>query len=152
MGGLSRNPWPYDNEGSDDDVVEVTPTRTPMKLNPGTRTITPTKLSPVKRPIVPNKATTATKTATKAATTTATPKKTKTGASHHTNHYAINHERSIHQYLFRAPSTAKGGPGSKAFRYKAGDGADEVRALSACKTHARAMCRRHGVAIPATFL
>ena len=58
--------------------------------------------------------------------------------------FRINNEASISQFLFSAPSVAKGGPGSKAFPYKV---MPQQQALSACLEHAKAKCVEYGVKV-----
>ena len=65
-----------------------------------------------------------------------------------TKQFAINHERSISQFLFRAPPAWKGGPGSKAFKYEKGDADSESAAYKACVEHLSEQCRLLGCDVP----
>ena len=63
--------------------------------------------------------------------------------------FSINHEGSIKQYLFRAPSPWYGGPGSKNFKYKDDD--TKERAYEECKEHLRAMCEEYDIDVPQRY-
>ena len=63
--------------------------------------------------------------------------------------FSINHEGSISQYLFRAPSAWYGGPGSKAFKYQ--DDESMESAYASCVAHLKARCAEYGVPVPTKF-
>lgn len=63
--------------------------------------------------------------------------------------FTINHEGSISQYLFRAPSPWYGGPGSKAFKYQ--DDESRASAYASSVAHLKAMCAEYGVPVPPKF-
>ena len=64
--------------------------------------------------------------------------------------FAIQHEKSISQWLFRAPAVAYGGPGSKAFKYSREDRAGtEGQAKEEAVKWAQRMCRQYGCEMPA---
>ena len=62
------------------------------------------------------------------------------------NMFRINHEKSISQFLFRAPAVVHGGPGSKGFRYdKTNRKGTEAAALDECLAYALEQCKEYGL-------
>ena len=63
-----------------------------------------------------------------------------------TKKFCINHVKSISQFLFKAPSVAKGGPGSKGFRYDTSNrSGTEQAALDDCLAHGLEKCKEYGL-------
>ena len=66
--------------------------------------------------------------------------------------FALNHEASIHQWLFRAPKPAGGGPGSKAFKYEKDDPESQRQAMMDCSKWAIEQCQKLECAIPSKLV
>ena len=65
--------------------------------------------------------------------------------------FRIQHERSINQFLFRAPPEWKGGPGSKSFRYEEASDESMETAKKDCLQYLRDQCAAMGQEVPLKF-
>ena len=63
----------------------------------------------------------------------------------------VQHERSINQFLFRAPPPFRGGPGSRAFRYEKGSTESMEKARCDCLQYLRDQCTAMGQEVPVRF-